>query len=218
MRSSPSFVPTWRVDCAGGRDVGDPVPAAHLLHEPRCLGIPGSALWPNIEPCDGAIRANLSNRHVRTGMASFWCHPSRSDDRRMGYRHSSSRSRRTASLAGFFDFSHTFDGPPDRAHPSASTRCLPAPCGRHARTRSRRRRSDAQRSGLRSAWPCRSAGPAFACARSAPGRAGRRLRAGAGRRRTAPHHGSPGCAARGSPTSRRRGGSPPRRRSGTIAP
>ena len=25
--------------------------------------------------------------------------------------HSSSRSHRTASLAGFFDFSHTFDGP-----------------------------------------------------------------------------------------------------------
>ena len=28
------------------------------------------------------------------------------------HRQSSSRSRRTASLAGFFDFSHTFDGPP----------------------------------------------------------------------------------------------------------
>jgi hypothetical protein len=27
------------------------------------------------------------------------------------YHHSSSRSRRTASLAGFFDFSHVFDGP-----------------------------------------------------------------------------------------------------------
>jgi len=30
---------------------------------------------------------------------------------REGYRHSSSRSRRTASLAGFFDLSHAFDGP-----------------------------------------------------------------------------------------------------------
>jgi hypothetical protein len=28
-----------------------------------------------------------------------------------GYRHCSSRSRRTAALAGFFDFSHVFDGP-----------------------------------------------------------------------------------------------------------
>jgi hypothetical protein len=27
------------------------------------------------------------------------------------YRHFSSRSRRTAALAGFFDLSHTFDGP-----------------------------------------------------------------------------------------------------------
>ena len=32
--------------------------------------------------------------------------------RRRGLPHSSSRSRRTASLAGFFDLSHTFDGPP----------------------------------------------------------------------------------------------------------
>ena len=28
-----------------------------------------------------------------------------------GWGHSSSRSRRTASLGGFFDLSHTFDGP-----------------------------------------------------------------------------------------------------------
>jgi len=28
-----------------------------------------------------------------------------------GYRHSSSRSRRTASLAGFIDLTHVFDGP-----------------------------------------------------------------------------------------------------------
>ena len=30
---------------------------------------------------------------------------------RLSLSHSSSRSRRTASLAGFFDLSHTFDGP-----------------------------------------------------------------------------------------------------------
>jgi hypothetical protein len=31
--------------------------------------------------------------------------------RGQGWRHSSSRSRRTASLAGFFDLSHVLDGP-----------------------------------------------------------------------------------------------------------
>ena len=70
---------------------------------------------------------------------------------------SSSRSRRTASLAGFFDLSQPLEGAPTgRIHPLA-VRCLPAPCGRRGRTRSRRRAPDGQRTGSPTDPPSSSA-------------------------------------------------------------
>jgi hypothetical protein len=52
---------------------------------------------------------------------------------------SSSCSRRTASLSGFFDFSHVFDRPLRSAHRSASRRCPPHPACRRGQTRLVRR-------------------------------------------------------------------------------